>query len=170
MTMPMHDQQYCRRQRRKRYVFIAIALLLIVELAVFWVPSPTGLPKGSWSAVFVVIFTVFSLLLALFQVLLATPGVPERSVSLQIPDITLGLNKRTEAVIVHTKRDLRGATINLHCGFLVIVTWGQMRLRMSLPAKGEHVVFVSVFPLFTAWTAYGLHRFGRKYGEREYSS
>ncbi len=135
-------------------VLTSLAIVVLMTIAVIWIANP-----GSMLAnVFGTGFTLLGILIAFLQ-WYAQPqvAVPVQAGTIsalehgqpsyeQIEGVTLDVTKRKGALIVYTKRNLRGSTINLSFGF------HNSNLKTDLVSsvigrkKKGSTVYVAVFP------------------------
>lgn len=125
VQVPDQQQQQDSKRRRKHLVKTSLAIVFLMAIAVIWIATPGSV----LASVFGIGFTLLGILIAFLQwhpqprlvVHMQTGAIPaiEQSQHFyeQIEDVTLDVTKRKGALIVYTKRDLRGSTINLSFGF-----------------------------------------------------
>lgn len=121
MTAPVSDQQ-----RRKRRIFRGLAIVFLVGVAAIWIVNM----GNGLSGVLGIAFTLLGILIAFLQwqpqprleVQMLTGGIAtnepvQQQFYQQIEGLTLEVNKRKGGLVVYTRKDLRGSTINLSFGF-----------------------------------------------------
>src|SRR5205807_2149779 len=111
--------------------FVVLAMFLIFIGAFVWVLNLEHIILGPWSTLLSVFFTVLSVILALLQwhtqfsigvpayppAVLPTHKLSSQDHYMYTKGIALGVNRHKGALIIYTKRNLRGATAHLTCGF-----------------------------------------------------
>ena len=125
MMTQMQEPQHRNRHFPKRFLFLGIALLLLISGVIVWILNITGLLMGPWSNILPVIFTALGAIIPLLQWFLPSPVEIGSEASLsplvQQPLLSmqahLGVSKRKGALIVKAKKALRGTTIHLYRGF-----------------------------------------------------
>ncbi len=71
----MQEQEaHYQKRSHKRFTLAIIIFLLLIGSGVFWIMNKD---KGSWSSIFVIVFTVLGVVFALFQWLLPTSSEKE---------------------------------------------------------------------------------------------
>src|SRR5438105_1693119 len=66
MSKPAKSKERKQLQER-RLIIISIAILLLVGGTIIWILNSQGIIKGSWSSTLLIIFTVFGIIIGLFQ-------------------------------------------------------------------------------------------------------
>jgi len=141
---------------RKRLAFISGISLFLVGIAAVWIVNVGNMLSN-------ILGIVFTLLGTLFAILQWPPPHPQISSTVassnkarqpsfyeQIEGITLEMDKQKGALIVYTKRKLRGSTINLCSGF-----WSN-NLKTDLASnvigrkRKRSTVFLATFPSLNA--------------------
>ena len=125
MTVQVPDQQQYNKQRWNRLIFISLAIVFLAGVAAIWVANLGSVLAG----VLGIVFTLLGILIAFIQwrpqPLLAAQVQTREIVANeqgqqfyeQIEGMTLEVNKRKGVLIVYTRKDLRGSSINLSFGF-----------------------------------------------------
>lgn len=125
MTVQVLDRQQDSRWRRCRPIFIGLAVLFLVGVAAIWAANLGSVLAGMLG----IVCTLLGILLAVLQwqprpqfaaqVRAGEISANEHGQQFyeQIEGVTLDVNKRKGALIVYTRKDLRGSTINLSFGF-----------------------------------------------------
>src|SRR6266567_524534 len=126
MTVQVPGQQQYSRRRRKRLVFTGLAVMFLIGVAAIWIANIGSVLSG----VFGIVFTLLSMLIAFLQWHpqprleaqmqvggMAASEQNQQQFYEQIEGVALEVNKRKGALIVYTRKDLRGSTINLSFGF-----------------------------------------------------
>ena len=101
----MHSRGYFR--------FLIVALILLAGGATIWILNIEELVKGPWSNIIGVLFTVVGIILALLQwhgQMLSTTFTQEAG-SPTNRRINLSVDQQKGALIIYTKKHLRGTTI-----------------------------------------------------------
>jgi len=143
------------------FAFVVFATSLIIVGAIIWILNIEDVIKGPWSSILGVIFTVLSAVLTLLQWHLQTTlrmlptsvASPVQATkenqqghSTQIEDIVPRVNRHKGALIVYTKKNMRGATINLNYGFDVVSSKTHLASNVVERKRNSHIVFVGTFP------------------------
>lgn len=126
MTVQAQDQQQHSRRGRKRFVLVGITLLLLMGVAAIWIMNVGNVVSGILS----IIFTLLGITITLFQWQPHPQLEPRAPIRVIVPDelnqqrfyeqiegMTPEVNKHKGALIIYTRKDLRGSTINLSFGF-----------------------------------------------------
>ncbi len=126
MTVQVSEQQPPGGRRRKRLLLTVLALVFLTGIATIWMFSA----GGNLPTVFGIVFTLLGILIAFFQWQLpvsveaqaGTAGVPTgesppSSLHEQAQGMVLGVSKHKGALVIKTRKELRGSTINLSFGF-----------------------------------------------------
>jgi hypothetical protein len=126
MTVQVQDQQQYSRGKRKRLALMSIALLLLAGIAVIWIVNATSV----LSSILSIVFTLLGVMLTLLQwpsqselnsqISAKSPlssGQSQKHFYEEIEGIDLAVNKRKGALLVYTRKDLRGSHVNLSTGF-----------------------------------------------------
>src|SRR5947209_10989990 len=66
MSKPAKSKERKQLQER-RLIIISIAILLLVGGTIIWILNSQGIIQGSWSSILLIIFTVFGIIIGLFQ-------------------------------------------------------------------------------------------------------
>ncbi len=66
MSKPAKSRERKQLQER-RFIIISIAILLLVGGTILWILNSQGIIQGSWSSILLIIFTVFGIIIGLFQ-------------------------------------------------------------------------------------------------------
>src|SRR2546421_9079863 len=121
MTVQVPGNQQYRRRRWSRLIFTGLAVVFLIGVAAFWIANLGSVLAG----VLGIVFTLLGILIAFLQwhpqprlaaqVQAGEISANEHSQQFyeQIEGVTLDVNKRKGALIVYTRKDLRGSTINL---------------------------------------------------------
>lgn len=124
MTMQVPDQR--QNGRWKRSVYTCLAIIFLAGVAIIWFANLGSAFAGALG----IVFTLLSILLALLQWRLQSPvevqvSVGEASVGKQgqqplykqINGVVLETNKHKGALVVYTRKNLRGTPIYVSFGF-----------------------------------------------------
>lgn len=156
MTVQVPDPQQDGRRRRFRLILTSLAIVVLMTIAVIWIANPGSVLAsmfGIGSALLGILIAVLQWhpqpRLAAVQVQAAAIPAMEHGLHSyeQIEGVTLDVTKRKGVLIVYTKRNLRGSTINLSFGF-----HNSGNLRADLVAnivarkRNGRTVYVAVFP------------------------
>ena len=124
-----------RQRTWRRLALLIIIVLPLIAGACLWILSITGLINGAWSSLFAAIFTAVGAISTVVGVISAfsrenqrpsvktssipplTPLLRERTPTVSLTEINLGVNRRKGALIVKVGRKHSGATVNLCHGF-----------------------------------------------------
>jgi hypothetical protein len=126
MTVQVPDPRQVGRRRRFRLALTSLAIVVLMVIAVIWIANP----GSTLASMFGIGSALLGILIAVLQwhpqprlaavqaqagALLAVEHA-QHSYE-QIEGVTLDVTKHKGALIVYTKRTLRGSTINLSFGF-----------------------------------------------------
>ncbi len=152
MTMQEPDQQQYRRWKRRRLAFRGLALVLLIGVAAFWIVNM----GSALSGILGVVFTLLGIFLTLWSLqprleLQAQAdgglvrGQAQQHLYEQIEGMVLGVDNRKGAIVVYTRKDMRGTTVNLSFGFHDNHLKPDLTSSVVGRRRRGGVVFVAVF-------------------------
>jgi hypothetical protein len=119
-----------QRSKPLDYILIGVAIVLIAVGATGCILNITGIIKGPWSSIFGVVMASIGVVIPLIRHLLKLAAVPTASVPIaSLPPNTQPLDSLNGGIsiprpsgqegvlLVHTKKALRGLSVDLCCGF-----------------------------------------------------
>jgi hypothetical protein len=140
---------------KRSFTFLVIAITLLVGGAILWILNIMNVIEGPWSSILGVIFTILGIVLGLLQwhVQLLSDASPSNTHSpnqrkryFQLEGFNLGVDKQKGALVIYADKNLRGATINLHCGFDRLNLHADSATNIVERKMDGRPVFVGVFP------------------------
>lgn len=155
MTVQVPDQRLYSRRRRKRPVFISLAIVFLVGVAAIWVANLGSILSG----ILGIVFTLLSILISFLQWQpqarleaqmhageISTSERSQQHFYEQIEGVTPEANKRKGALMVYTGKNLRGSTINLSFGFHNSNPKVDLASGVMARKRRGSTVYVAVFP------------------------
>jgi len=133
----------------RRYLYILIVtLLLIAGGAAMWILNIEDLIKGPWSNIMGVFFTVVGTIFAFLQwyeqviSTALTQGVGSQTNQ----SVNLSVNQQKGALIIYTKKRLRGTNVHLFRGFDAPKSHADLATSIIKRTVHGRCAFVGVFP------------------------
>lgn len=169
MMTQTHNQRYQNRWKQLRTAFVIAAILLVFIGAVIWILNIENLLTGPWSSIASVVFTVLGVITALLQwhsppsadasmasLDLSMEDTEPQGIQTQMKGNSSGIDRCEGTLIVYTKRNLRGATVNLNRGFEAVNLKTHLASNVVKRKKNGRTIFTSVFPALEPgnYTAY----------------
>lgn len=124
MTVQVPDQR--QNGRRKHPVYTGLVIIFLAGVAIIWFANLGSAFAGALG----IVFTLVGILIALLQWRLQSPievQVQAKEASAgkqgpqplyeQVEDVVLGTDKHKGALVVYTRKNLRGSPINVSFGF-----------------------------------------------------
>ena len=133
MAVQVPDHHHYSRWRRKRLILISVTTIILVGVATIWVINVGNLLSNLLG----IVFTLLGILIAFLQwqpqphveVQMQIGGEispseqGQHQLYEQVKGITFGLSKHKGALVVYTRKDLRGSTVNLSWDMARIPSW-----------------------------------------------
>ena len=156
MLTRTRGQPHYGRLNQKYFIFVTIAILIIAGGAIIWILNIEKVITGPWSSILGAIFTVLGAVLGLLQwysqftsEIPAAPSTyiePQQRYHAQPAEIDLCVNESKGALVVYTKKDLRGTTINLTSGFDTISFQTHVATNVVERKIKNRRFFAGIFP------------------------
>lgn len=134
----------------KGLVFTAIIILLVIGGTVLSILNVQNIIPGLWSGIFGVLSSALGILLALFELpKLSLRRAGKRSLQkkeslLELPNI----DKDKGAIVVYTRKHLRGSTINLCRGFTSVNLKPEKAASVvERPLDSQGTALIAIFTL-----------------------
>lgn len=153
----MSRKQHAYRYKRKRVILIITVTLLIVGGTVVWILNVNT--RSPWSSMLGIVCTALGLFLGFLQwyvqafpeIACSTPISPTREIERwrlpQIGGVAEAATRNKGALIIYTRKQLRGTTINLSHGFDTEHSEACAATNVVERKIDDCTVFTGVFPL-----------------------
>lgn len=135
---------FSNEERRKRFILLLAFLIIAVGIVIGIMNIESILP-GPWINILQILFTGIGLLLALFQLGLGSQAhMPLQE--LKRNDIDLCTDKHRGALIIRAKKQDRGTSMTLHCGFDLNQQGPKAAATVSYQTINGRSLLIGVFP------------------------
>ncbi len=126
---------------------LGITLAVVIGGGLIWVLNIEAVIQGPWSTIFGVVATASGIILALLQWYTSlAQGYPTEMVTPPQKVFKLGVGKQKGAIIIYTRRKMRGMTIVLSQGFGTVATHPDFATNVIERNIQGRSIFVGTFP------------------------